>query len=343
VERIARLTVAMVVLTAVWLFGQGGDERSSLQQALNSQFALTTITQDRSDIVTAGVVLALQKPGLVMYSTAAPVPPLNTYKNGKISQGMSGFGRDVLGTVLTPGRGTTSDYPHRTFAPGEKLWVTRFVIQKDGIAFVLYSDAYDGIRYYGELKFLFDKNSVPTADRALAMIAEVLTAQPAENSIEATKVPAQMQDVAGLYVMAQAKNNVLQLNADGTLSLVQAGRTYMGTFTIEGSQITMFVGPRKTRSTGILQGDTMTDPKGSIWERQKAAVERGRVLPQVASIRLPSTYVSAQAQADQLQLNADNSFSLQEGGQTYRGTFVPTGNTLETNISDTSTQTTVTI
>ena len=32
-------------------------------------------------------------------------------------------------------------------------------------------------------------------------------------------------------------------------------------------------------------------------------------------------------------MNADNSFSLQEGGQTYHGTFVATGSTLKLNIS----------
>jgi hypothetical protein len=42
--------------------------------------------------------------------------------------------------------------------------------------------------------------------------------------------------------------------------------------------------------------------------------------------------VNAQT-SDQLQLNADNSFSLQEAGQTYRGTFAATGNTLKLNIS----------
>jgi hypothetical protein len=60
-------------------------------------------------------------------------------------------------------------------------------------------------------------------------------------------------------------------------------------------------------------------------------------------LKLPSTYVSAQTPADQLQLNADNSFSLQEAGQTYRGTFATTGNTLELNIRDTNTKTALTI
>lgn len=64
--------------------------------------------------------------------------------------------------------------------------------------------------------------------------------------------------------------------------------------------------------------------------------------PQVA-LKLPSTYVSAQAPADRIQLNTDNSFSLQEAGQTYRGTFAVNGGTLELNVADTNTQTTATI
>jgi hypothetical protein len=54
-----------------------------------------------------------------------------------------------------------------------------------------------------------------------------------------------------------------------------------------------------------------------------------------------ATYVSARTPADKLQLNADNSFSLQEGGQTYHGTFMVNGNTLELNIIETSAKTTL--
>jgi len=61
----------------------------------------------------------------------------------------------------------------------------------------------------------------------------------------------------------------------------------------------------------------------------------------VAALRLPSTYVSAQTPADKLQLNADGSFSLQEGGQPFHGAFVTNGNTLELNISETNTKATL--
>jgi hypothetical protein len=63
----------------------------------------------------------------------------------------------------------------------------------------------------------------------------------------------------------------------------------------------------------------------------------------VVPLKLPSTYAKAETPTDQLQLNADNSFSLQEGGQTYRGTFVATGSTLKLNISGVPETTTATI
>lgn len=170
--------------------------------------------------------------------------------------------------MRTPGGGTATDYPHRSFAAGEGVWVTGVTVQKDGIVFRLYSDAYDGVRYYGELKFSFQKRAVPPPDEALTEIAEVLTVKPADNNepVAATG----LEQVAGLYVMAQATDNRLQLNTDGTLSLVQKGRTYSGTFMIEANNLMLRIGNRKPQAA-ILQGDTMIDPQGSTWVRQTPA------------------------------------------------------------------------
>jgi len=68
---------------------------------------------------------------------------------------------------------------------------------------------------------------------------------------------------------------------------------------------------------------------------------RYSALPQIAPLKLPSTYVSAQSSADKLQLNSDNSFSFQEAGQPYHGKFVLIDDTVELNISETGTTTTL--
>jgi hypothetical protein len=59
-------------------------------------------------------------------------------------------------------------------------------------------------------------------------------------------------------------------------------------------------------------------------------------------LQYPSLYVSAQTPADRLQLNADYTFQLQEGGQPYHGTFAIRGNTLLLNINESNIQTPLT-
>jgi hypothetical protein len=157
-------------------------QTTSLQQKLDSQFTLTQSTDDKTDIVTAGSVLVLQKNGLLMYSVSNPNPPQSTYKNGKISPNLGGkFLRDIGNTMTTPG-----DIVQRNFGTGDKFWVTKIVVRDDGVLFSLYSDPYDNIRYFGELKFPILKESAPSPDELLNTIAEVLTVQPSENSDTST-------------------------------------------------------------------------------------------------------------------------------------------------------------
>lgn len=254
-RKIAFFTFAAAISAAYPSYGQNGE----LQKRLKDQFSLTKVSADRNDIVAAGVVVVLQKEGMMMYSTASPVAPLNTYKNGKISQGMGGFRRDLAGSLLTPGNGTTSDYPKRRFVTGEKLWITYLAVQKNAVIVQLFSDPLNDVRYYGDLRFAFDKSSISATDEVLATIAEVLTIQPAD-------IDAQLQRVAGLYVMEKATDNRLRLNADGTLLLVQDGQGHKGTFIIAGNDLTLRVG--KAVSKGTLQGDTLLDSSGSTWVRQ---------------------------------------------------------------------------
>ncbi|MGA2277069.1 MAG: hypothetical protein ABSG00_05660 [Terracidiphilus sp.] len=169
-----------VLMASSALMAQG--DPSAIQQRLNAQYKLTTVTADRSDIVTAGDVVVIHKPGLLMYAVASPMPPSNTYKNGKIGQGWGGFGKDLMIGMSAPGGATAADYPHRPFVPEEKCWVTGIQVQKDGVLFQLYSDPYDNIRYYANLKIPFPgKKEVPSVEAAMQMVAEVLTVASADN------------------------------------------------------------------------------------------------------------------------------------------------------------------
>ena len=168
----------------------GQDSRAEIQKRLAAEFKRTKMTADRSDIATAGSVLDLHKDGLVMCSTEAIASPTNTYKNGVIS---FGFGANMAwGMALAPANQQTTAIPQRKFVTGEKFWVTEYVVKPDGVVFQFYSDPYNDVRYYGQLKFPFAKNVAPPADEVMKSIEEVITAEadtqeaaPAENAAPA--------------------------------------------------------------------------------------------------------------------------------------------------------------
>ncbi len=88
----ARLPIGMqfAVLAVAAIFPwltAGAQNAGSLQSQLEAKYALTKPTDDKSDIVTAGAVLVLQKDRILMYSTSTQIPPQNTYSGGRLSEG----------------------------------------------------------------------------------------------------------------------------------------------------------------------------------------------------------------------------------------------------------------
>jgi hypothetical protein len=155
---------------------------ASIQQKLESEYTLSKAAADNSDIVTAGAVLVLQKDGLMMSATSTGKAAANTYKDGKISQGMwkvtkmPGFGS------LMSHSGTNTTVQTRTFVTGEKFWVTAIAVHNDGVVLNLLSDPFSDVRYYATLKFPFaNKNALPPPDQVDTMIGEVIKVQPADS------------------------------------------------------------------------------------------------------------------------------------------------------------------
>jgi len=272
------ITAAVLAIAAPAIHGQAGTT-AAIQEKLNSQFKVTTITADRSDIVTAGDVVQLHKPGLVMYAVASPLPPSNTYKNGKIGQGMSGFGKDFAISMLTPGAATSASYPQRKFVPEEKCWVTAIQVQKDGILLQLYSDPFDDVRYYANLKIPFpDKKAVPPVDTAAQMVSEVLTVVPpddqggqqaTEPAAGATPSPAQdgqPPPIAGQY-LAPGGSHLLLL-ADGTFTKFVAGGQGKGQYTANGDALTLtFSSTGFSQKFNIQSGNLVDANTLQVWAR----------------------------------------------------------------------------
>jgi hypothetical protein len=179
-RQVMRRVIYLAPVLAVALAGvvpalDGQDSRAEIQKRIAAEFRRTKMTADRSDIATAGSVLDLHKDGLVMASTQAVAPPTNTFKNGTIS---FGFGANMAwGMQLAPANQQTTAIAQRKFVTGEKFWLTDYTIKPDGVVFVFYSDPYNDVRYYGQLKFPFVKNVAPPADEVMKTIEEVITAE----------------------------------------------------------------------------------------------------------------------------------------------------------------------
>jgi hypothetical protein len=235
---------AIVLAFQVSLVAQSGDPLSAIQAQISSGFKVSTLTADRSDIVTVGDVVQLHKPGLIMYAVASPLPPANSYKNGKIGQGWGGFGKDLMIGMAAPDGTTAASYPHRQFVAEEKCFVTGIQVQKDGVLFQLYSDPYDDVRYYANLKIPFpDKKTVPPADAEMKLVAEVLTVVPQDNQPEqagnppAGGVQGGQAPIAGQY-LAPSGSRLLLLPSGSFTKFVGSGQG-QGQYAVDGENLTL--------------------------------------------------------------------------------------------------------
>jgi len=177
-QKKAGLTLA-AALTIIAPLLRAQDQKAEIQKRLSSQFALTKTTADRTDIVTPGSILVLRKDGLIMFSLQSKVPATTTYKDGKLSMT---FG-DAMATTMALGSGqTASNVPQRKFVTGEKFWITAYSVTDKNVILLVCSDPFNDVRYYGQIKFPFQKHNIPSADEVMKTIAEVVDVQPSDNS-----------------------------------------------------------------------------------------------------------------------------------------------------------------
>ncbi len=167
------------VLVGISLTAAAQDPRSSIHDALVAKYALTKPTADKTDIVTAGAVLVLEKDDLMMEDVTNPNPYQNTYKNGRITQ--NALGRFSKWSHSLPGA-AKEDTSIRRFVAGEKMWVTKIDVKENGVLFELFTDAYNDVRYGATLLFPFPKGSVPSKDEAEKLVGEVFNVQPADDA-----------------------------------------------------------------------------------------------------------------------------------------------------------------
>jgi hypothetical protein len=178
---------------------QVGDPATLIKEKLGSEIKLTKITAAHDDIVTAGDVILLHKDGMMMCSSDSPSAYSNSYQNGVLAANLNSRAKDTMTNIFKNkvfGQGTAKDAitgsgcSSRKFVSGEKFWITDIRIAKDnsGIIVSTFSDAYNNVRYYGEIKFPFPaKNNVPPVDTEVKTVEEVLTVAPSDDAKDAKK------------------------------------------------------------------------------------------------------------------------------------------------------------
>jgi len=189
---LAGVLVGMSPAAKAW--EEGG--KAAIQKKLEAEYKLTKPTDDKSDIVTAGSVVVLQKDKLAMVPTTSSTNPCpNNYKDGKLSVNGGCRTGDVLKKLPLFGHtipGADQAPQTRNFVTGEKFWVTKIEVRdagkQSGIYLEFFTDAISEVRYKTSLMIAF-KGGMPSPDDALKLVQEVLTVQPSEDAKEEKKEP----------------------------------------------------------------------------------------------------------------------------------------------------------
>jgi hypothetical protein len=155
-------------------------DKAAIQKKLESVYTITQPTADKTDIVTAGSILVLQKGNLVMTEATKADVNQNKYQDGKITQNALSNTRGFLRKI--PGVAPPANAPNlRTFVKGEKMWVTKIEIKDNAVVMELFTDQMGDFRYRALLTF-FGKGPLPSPDQVAQTVAEVFTVQPADNA-----------------------------------------------------------------------------------------------------------------------------------------------------------------
>jgi hypothetical protein len=188
------------VFSAVWISCLAAAPRAAAQapdvkSKVEATYKLTKPTDDKSDIVTAGSILILQKDKIIMYATTNNVVPQNTYKDGKLSAGAFGVHDQItkIGGFFGKQAPQQAQVTTRYYVTGEKFWVTHIDYPADGIVFTLFTDAVNDVRYQCTLKFVYPKGVQLTSDQVVTLLGDVLKVQPDDDSDKGGDQNAQQQ------------------------------------------------------------------------------------------------------------------------------------------------------
>jgi hypothetical protein len=126
---------------------------------------------------------------MIMFSLDNGVMPAITYNNGKLSLTFKDRLAANMGLKSMQTGINFANVPQRKFVSGEKFWITAAHVTDKHVLLDFYSDPYDNVRYFGQLKIPYKKNNIPPPDEVMTEIAEVVTVEPANNAAGTAAAP----------------------------------------------------------------------------------------------------------------------------------------------------------
>jgi hypothetical protein len=276
---------------------------ASLEQSLNSQYPKGTVL----NVLMTGVV----------GTSGCNVPAESTFKDGKLHP--PGFGVNLLLAA--------AKCEMHPIEPGSQVYVHSLrVMQKSNrVYFIVMQGALPS-----QVDFDFPKGFLATAE--LAQVQEAIqnvfavasspsspaeggqaapaVSQPASPQLPPTVMP------GSLYVNAQNKADRLQLHLDNSFSLQEGGQSFTGNYSVAGATLKLHIVQLQKDADIVIQGNEIVVNGQEVW-----------------TLALGPLYVNSANSADKIQLSPDGSFTLQEGGQAFSGTYSVAGATLKLRIA----------
>jgi hypothetical protein len=337
---------ALVALSLPVLVARGQAPATTIEQQLRSQYRVASVTASGA-VMRTGSVLVIAADGIKANPPSGEIYWYNSHKPG------AGIRYSIMVESLY-----SADLKSQMqmLQVGDKVLVTRIQVSPKANELVFYLQTLaqnpNDVPYRACVVFQFPtKHFVDIANlgdiqTSIGEVFTIDTSAPSEGSAPSTSSgpPPAGTSLAGVYLMRE-NGSRLQLNPDSSFSLVaRDGSVSPGHYSVNGDNLYLTYQKTGRSSVFKIQGDRMYADTGLAWVRQgdSAPSQTPQPPPTPAALKLPAIYINAQASTDQLRLNADRSFSLGEGGQSYHGTFVDNGSTLELSISETNTKTTVT-
>lgn len=257
VIRYETLAVLGLALTTANLSGQAAE---NIEQQLRSNCPVTRVGAN-GVVVQEGCVLTVLEDGIKANPASYQLFWPNNYKKG-------GRVKQPLATTVPVSRVPREEV--RFLQVGEKAYLTAIDFKGADIAFKLQTCGAcnpsgpepNETPYRAELSFQFAKGYLTAA--SFGEIQDTIGQVLATSIPKAAEPPGKLT-IPATYSSAQTSSDRLQLNADGTFSLQEAGQTYHGTFVVKGNSLELNIGGTGTKTTITLRGDSLIDGSGQAW------------------------------------------------------------------------------